>query len=330
MRVLTPPSKLIDFASNDYLGAARSPALFQAVLEEIEALGMLGSTGSRLLTGNHPYAEELEGALAGFHRAESGLLFSSGYTANLGLTRALVQEGKTAIFDSELHASTREGLSLAKGRSLPFFHNDLNHLEKRLKSAPGSFVFVESLYSTSGDFAPLREVVELSKRYEARLVVDEAHTTGLFGAEGRGVVSALNLEEEVYARVHTFGKALGVQGAIVIGGDPLKQLLVNGATSFIYTTAPSFLTLAAIKVAYKWIRAAEAERSRLLRLARLYDGSESPIKTLPPHLLEYLEERGFHTSLLRSPTVRRGKERLRVCIHAFNTKEQILALKAAQ
>jgi 8-amino-7-oxononanoate synthase len=283
-----------------------------------------------LLTGNHPYTEELEAFIARFHGADCGLLFPSGYTANLGLTRALIQEGKCALFDSELHASTREGLMLAKGRSLPFFHNDLDHLEKRLMNVPmGSFVFVESLYSTSGDFAPLSELVELTSRYEAKLVVDEAHTTGLFGLAGRGVVNALELEEKVYARVHTFGKALGIQGAIILGNDALKQLLVNCATSFIYTTAPSFLTLAAIKAAYLWMEAADSARKQLLSLARIFDGRDSPIKTLPPHLLESLERQGFHTSLLRSPTVRRGRERLRLCIHAFNTEEQILSLKEA-
>ncbi len=329
MRALKPPSKLIDFASNDYLGAARCEKLFDATLQEIHSLGKLGSTGSRLLTGNHPYTESLEREIANFHGATSGLLFSSGYTANLGVASAILGKEERGIFDSELHASTRQGLALSKGRCLPFFHNDLDHLEKRLKRAPGSFVFVEALYSTSGDFAPLQELVSLCQRYGAKLIVDEAHSTGLFGAKGRGRVSAMHLEELIFARIHTFGKALGVQGAIVLGSKALKSAMVNHATSFIYTTAPTFLNLAAIRAAYSWVASASSRREKLKKLSQLYDGSESPIKTLPLELFHSLEEKGFHTSVLRSPTVRKSKERLRLCIHAFNTEEQIHALKRA-
>ena len=263
LRKLSLPNNLIDFSSNDYLGFARSPELHELILTELETVNckletLSGSTGSRLLTGNSQYTEELETFIAYYHKAEAGLIFNSGYTANVGLISSIAQKGDIIFYDELSHASIYDGVRLSKAESFPFRHNDLNHLEERLKffqnarkENSNSYIIVESVYSMDGDFAPLIELVSLCEDYNVNLIVDEAHATGIFGEKGEGKVVELGLEEKVFSRVHTFGKALGCHGAIVLGSETLRNYLINFSRLFIYTTALPIHTLASIKSAYK-------------------------------------------------------------------------------
>ena len=284
----------IDFASNDYLGFARSPRLLSLFRERIDGLSQLGSTGSRLLTGNSAYCERLEKEIASYHGEEAGLIFSSGYAANLGLLSAIADREDIVVYDEKVHASIRDGIALSRARSFSFRHNDAEDLEKRLKRcAKPPFVVVESIYSTDGSRAPLEAIARLTDR----LIVDEAHATGVYGP---GLASM-----PVLARIHTFSKALGAHGAIVLGSLRLRDFLVTTSRSFIYSTALSMPQLVLIECAYK-----------LLREQKPFP-FPSPIITVP--LREAPKD--FDIRPLRYPTVPRGEECLRICLHTFNTRK---------
>ncbi|HRG37168.1 MAG TPA: pyridoxal phosphate-dependent aminotransferase family protein, partial [Bacteroidia bacterium] len=227
LRSLRTSNQLIDFCSNDYLGFSRNNTLQQAIENEWEALPVHynGATGSRLISGNTAYAENLEKTIAAFHEAEAGLIYNSGYDANVGLFSALGQNDTTAtfIYDELIHASVHDGIKLSRSTAYLFKHNDLYHLEERLKIAKGNiYVAVESIYSMDGDHAPLTEMVALCEKYNASLIVDEAHATGITANNGKGLVQLYGLEKRVFIRIHTFGKAMGCHGAIVVGSELLR------------------------------------------------------------------------------------------------------------
>ncbi len=344
-RVLKTASGLIDFCSNDYLGFARSEKLKALVQDEIEKYpGYLnGSGGSRLLSGNTAFIEELEQKIASFHQAEAGLIFNSGYDANLGLFSSLPQKGDTIIADELIHACIIDGARLSLANRFSFQHNDLNDLEKKLKNAKGiCYVAVESVYSMDGDTAPLPEIIQLTKQYNANLIVDEAHATGVFG---KGLVQLLNLEKQVFARMVTFGKALGSHGAIVLGSENLCNYLINFARSFIYTTAPSFHQLLTTKMAYQLLDTSLEQQIKLAELIALFKKevqkkhshqlieSNSAIQSIlvpgnskSKQTAEFLQKNGFDMRAILSPTVAAGKERLRICIHNYNSEEEIAEL----
>jgi 8-amino-7-oxononanoate synthase len=222
-RSLKVADGLIDFYSNDYLGFARDTALQSAIEQEIKnnANQPTGSTGSRLLSGNNAYVEALEAQLAAFHGSESALLFNSGFDANYGLLSTLPYRGDTIIYDELAHASFHDGMRSSKAASIAFKHNDVAHLEEKLKAATGlKYVVVESVYSMDGDIAPLTEISALCKKYSAGLIVDEAHAIGTQGAKGEGLATG---EIETLARVYTFGKAMGTHGAVVVCNQQLKE-----------------------------------------------------------------------------------------------------------
>ena len=232
LRKLYPQNNLVDFSSNDYLGFSHSAELKNIVTLELGTRNSefrTGSTGSRLLTGNSEYAEDLEKFIAEYHKAEAGLIFNSGYTANVGLVSSVAQKEDVIFYDELSHASIYDGVRLSKADSFPFRHNDVIHLEERLRffrsnrnARPSGqsfrrgnsscFVIVESVYSMDGDFSPLKEISSLCEGYNVNLIVDEAHATGIYGKKGEGRVVELNLEEKIFARIHTFGKALGCHG----------------------------------------------------------------------------------------------------------------------
>ncbi len=352
LRSLTSPAPgLVDFSSNDYLGLAASEVLAQRITEEIGHTPAHGATGSRLLSGNTHYAQELEEELALFHGAEAALLFNSGYAANCGFFSAVPQRGDTLFYDEASHASMKEGIRLSFAQSFPFRHNDVEDLQRKVKRAQGDvYVAVESLYSMDGDFAPLLELVTLCQEQGLFLVVDEAHSNGMYGQNGEGLVSALKLEEQVFARVMTFGKAMGCHGAAVIGPRQLQQFLLNFSRPFIYTTALPLASLVAIRQAYRLLPELSTERSRVQELSNYYQSltpdlsvwapfsgkqaqNGSPIQAwqLPnPVALRNLAQRiqasGFDVRPVFSPTVRAGKERLRLVLHAYNTPTQVLEL----
>lgn len=342
LRQLHIRSHFIDFSSNDYLGLARSPILAESMIKECKhhshELNRLGSTGSRLLTGNSYFAQDLENKIAMFHGYEAGLLFNCGYMANLGILSAIGAQGNTLFFDAGVHASILEGIRLSSAQAYPFRHNDLEHLEARLKVCScqkEKFICIESIYSTDGSLAPLREICWMAKKYHAHVIVDEAHAVGLRGPHGRGMLAEYNLTSHVFAQMHTFGKALGTHGAIVLGSNLLRQTLVNFASSFIYTTALPFYTLAAIQCSYDLFPRLDYQRQQLLKLIRLFQESKlsfskTHIQSIPIKGVETIKKiakklvrLGFDIRPLLSPTVRRGCEVLRICLHAFNTEDEL-------
>lgn len=347
-RQLQLSQQLIDFSSSDYLGLARSSKLHSAVTEELKMhqshFNGFGSTGSRLLTGNSIYAQNLEDRLAKFHGYDAGLLFSCGYMANVGLLSTVATVHDTILFDSEIHASTHDGLRLSRARAFPFRHNDLEHLENRLKgcSIKGNrFLCIESIYSMDGSKAPLPQIWQLADKYKALLIVDEAHAVGVCGPQGRGLVAEHNLTSQVFAQVTTFGKAIGAYGAIVLGSHTLKQALINFATSYIYTTALPLQSLAAIKCSYDLFPLLEDERQHIHSLIQLFqkefqgDCSISHIQPIPingndaaKNAAENLKNNHFDVRALLSPTVRRRHEILRICLHVYNTKREVSILIA--
>jgi 8-amino-7-oxononanoate synthase len=347
-RSLSTAHSAIDFSSNDYLGFALSDRFRQIIASFGAAALAPGSTGSRLLRGNSLFAETLEESIAAFHHAQAGLIFNSGYDANLGLFSSIASRGDTIIYDSLIHASIRDGVRLSGARAFNFSHNNTSQLNERLKAADGKgqvFVAVESVYSMDGDEAPLREIAALCKLYGANLVVDEAHATGVKGAMGQGLVYEAGLCDDVFARVHTFGKALGCHGAIVLGSRVLRDWLINYSRSFIYTTALPPASLAAISSAYQLIQENPAVISdlanRILQFRKDAScfgvvgllPSFSPIQcVLIPGNKEVrevagaLQKAGLDVRPILSPTVQSGKERLRICIHAFNSPAEINGL----
>ena len=249
-----PAPGLEDFSSNDYLGLSRCTTLNDLFIEKTRQFPghSLGSTGSRLLTGNSFFAEMLEKEIADHHESESALFFNSGYTANLALFAALPKKNDTIITDNCIHASVIDGCRLSYAKRLHFRHNDLTDLEQKLRKAQGTcYVAVESLYSMEGDVAPLKEISSLCKKYGALLIVDEAHAAGVYGM---GLVQEEGLEKDVFARVVTYGKAFGTHGASISGSSLLKQYLINYARPFIFTTAPSLHQLLAVRSAYAHIK----------------------------------------------------------------------------
>ncbi len=349
LRRLRADNHLIDFTSNDDLGFARSGTTktrFNELLNEFQP--DLGSTGSRLLSGNSPLYERLETDLAEFFRSQSALLFNSGFDANMGIFQALPRRGDTILYDQKIHASVKLGARLSLAPSFSFLHNDLEDLERRLKRASGDiFVATEALYSMDGDEAPLREIQELCDRYQAHLIVDEAHSTGVFGEQGRGKVFELGLEDRVLLRLHTFGKALGCHGAAITCGTLLKDYLLNFAHSFIYTTALPPHSLLAIKAALETLQTNDQTRLQLFQLIKHFTRAvgeyELPISPRPgpiqiletgsPKLARELEarlaEKGYGIKAIVAPTVPLGGERLRIVLHAFNTEEEVEGLSAA-
>ena len=358
-RSLSKESGLVDFVSNDYLGFVTTDKLL-AWLDK-QDVPMIphytGSTGSRLLSGNTEYAEALESKIANFHGAEAGLLFNSGYDANLGLFSSIAGKDDTIIYDELIHASIKDGARLGLAKHFSFRHNDAEHLRQKIKAATGNiFVAVESVYSMDGDFAPLEELAEICEEEGANLIVDEAHATGIYGAKGEGIVSDLKLQNQVFARMHTFGKAVGCHGAIVLGSKELRDYLINFARSFIYTTALPGHSLLAIDGAYQLLPESEAERKQLVSNINYYtkniialvdkvnhkplfdinDGFNllpSPIQTIiiPGNenvrkAAQIIRQKGFDVRPVLSPTVPAGKERLRICLHSFNTEMEMEGL----
>jgi 8-amino-7-oxononanoate synthase len=346
LRKLTNVSLLFDFSSNDYLGFARSVALKSLIEEQIQQIKPFknGSGGSRLLSGNHPYVEETEKFITNFHKAPAGLIFNSGYDANVGLLSSIPQRGDTIITDELIHASLIDGARLSYAERFKFKHNDLNDLEQKLKSAKGIiYVVVESVYSMDGDLAKLKEISKLCKKYEANLIVDEAHATGIFGIKGEGLVSLFGLENDVFARVITFGKAIGTHGAIILGSENLRNYLINFARSFIYTTAVPLHNIVAVNCAYQLLEKGNYQ-IEITQKIELYNSliqelklpriqSNSAIQTIlfknnetTKNAAKSLQDKGFDVKAILSPTVAAGKERLRICLHSYNTDKEITDL----
>lgn len=346
-RTLKINEGLTDFFSNDYLGfSANSEIDRRARAFSTDGSSVNGSTGSRLISGNTRAHEDLETNLALHFKAEAALLFNSGYDANIGLLSALLQRTDTVFFDRLSHASIRDGISLSQARSFGFEHNDLQDLDRKVRkgrSATGqNYVVVEAVYSMDGDEAPLAELAAYCRENKIYLIVDEAHSTGVFGPDGAGIAASLGLEDEIFARIHTFGKAMGCHGAAVIGSSSLKNYLINFARSFIYTTALPVLETLRIQAALHELRTTDqrdelmAKIEFFLSLAkelgvdRRFVSSRSPIqsflledKSMADKIMAIMEEEKIGSKAIFAPTVPKGQERIRICLHSFNTYDDI-------
>ncbi len=348
LRELSYNTKLVDFSSNDYLGISQLKEYKKSYLKKVNSYlendkHRLGATGSRLLTGNTDFAESLEVKIAQFHNAESGLIYGSGYTANMGLLSSVPQKGDVIFYDEESHASIKDGIRLSFADKYAFKHNNIEDLKSKLQkhSRENNFVVVESIYSMSGSIAPFEKIMELKDKIDFNLIVDEAHSTGVIGKSGTGLVSSIGLEKDCFARIITFGKALGVHGAIILGSDLLRKYLINFSRQFIYTTALSVDGLLAIESAYEVLPSLNDQREQLQSISKycnekmlelgLGNYSEfGPIKFIEvgdvktvKEVSTHLKENGFNVLPILSPTVKLGKEGLRLSLHAFNTKEQM-------
>ena len=392
LRNLTLPKPgQIDFSSNDFLSLSTSSRLKAEYLAELQRTGLsLGSGGSRLLDGNSAYAENLEQEIASFHGAEAGLLFNSGFDANAGFFACVPQPGDVIVYDELVHASVHDGMRLSRARKrFPFRHNSVSGLrevlERVLQEDEGFkhhetnvIVAVEAIYSMDGDVAPLKEIADLVDdvlgKGRGYIVVDEAHSTGVLGPKGSGLVCELGLENRMFARLHTFGKSLAGNGgksrvnlnyvletllmavayeftAIILGSHTLRHYLINYARPLIYTTFLAYPSLTLIRSSYRLMQTGETvtlqthlyhlTQTLFTSLHRLHSTSiasrklleipsacpKSPIFAIhlqqPRDLATYLQDRGMMVRAVVPPTVPLGKQRVRVCLHAGNSVDEV-------
>ncbi|RIV44043.1 aminotransferase class I/II-fold pyridoxal phosphate-dependent enzyme [Flagellimonas pelagia] len=351
LRFLPAQRDLIDFSSNDYLGFARNEEISNKTSLLVKnVFPKNGATGSRLLSGNHKLYDELEDFLVRHHSSDAALVFNSGYDANIGFFSSVPQRGDIVLYDELAHASIRDGIQMSHAKSYKFAHNDLQDLEQKIKafraqsrSEKEIYVVTESIFSMDGDSPDLQSLAILCKEQNCFLVVDEAHATGIFG-QGRDLISQLGLQKEVFARLITFGKAIGCHGAAILGNQSLKEYLINFSRSFIYTTALSPHAVASILSAYQYLKEQgepviqslqenisffKSESVRLQLSERFIQSNSAihcvivPGNTKVKYMAQELQLQGFDVKPILSPTVKEGGERLRFCLHAFNTKEEI-------
>lgn len=337
----------IDLTSNDYLGFREHPTLKQAALEAIESGMPLGSGGSRLLRGHTEAHESLEHHAASFFKTNKALYFATGYQANLALFTALPSRQDVIVFDSLIHASARDGIQASRPKHIRVPHNDLNAYEDALKQASQSaeiiWIAVESLYSMDGDFAPLSALYDLSLQYNAMLIVDEAHATGVFGPAGRGMVHTLPFDTkhpENIITLHTCGKALGVAGGLVCASADIIETLINKARPFIYSTAPPPLQAHLVHKALELSTSPTGDEQRqklfelieFIRSDAFLNGQFAAHKSqIVPIIIGQdkksldtataLQADGYDIRAVRPPSVPEGTARLRLSLSAILTTE---------
>ncbi len=344
------PREGVDFASNDYLALAGSPRLKRAIDAAIARGAPVGSGGSRLLRGNHPEHEALEAEAAAFFGSETALWFATGYGANSALVSTLPQRGDLIVYDGLIHASVHEGLRLARAEAVAAAHNDADAFADaiggwRERGGKGrAWIVVESLYSMDGDLAPLRALVEVARRHEAVLLVDEAHATGVFGPDGKGLAAELRPMPNLIT-LHTCGKGLGCEGALLCGPRVMRDHLVNRARGFIFSTAPSPLMAAAAREALR-ICADEPERRDALRALILHGermleplGATIGGSQIVPLIVgedartmdvaKKVRAAGFDVRGIRPPTVPQGTARLRISLTLNASTAEVDGLAAA-
>jgi 8-amino-7-oxononanoate synthase len=341
----------LNLSSNDYLGLSTDPRLKQATIEAVARAGRVGSTGSRLLSGNSRECEEIEAEFAAFAGTEAAVYFGSGYLANIGLFSSLLRPGDTVFSDARNHASLIDGMRLSGATKIIYPHGDLEFLEGALRAAANGTgaraIVSETVFSMEGDVAPLAELVALARRYDAAVVVDEAHAIGVWGPEGRGIAAELGLEREMLAVLHTCGKALASAGAFVCGSGALREHLINRARTFIFSTAMPPYMAGQIRAALALARGAEAERAHLRTIAAAFrEGlaaaglpcGTSSTQIVPVmlgtneaalHVAGELQRDGFAVKAIRPPTVPGGTARIRISLTSRITMDDIHRLVAA-
>jgi 8-amino-7-oxononanoate synthase len=337
----------IPLGSNDYLGLSTHPRLKEAVHRAVDDDSRLASTGSRLLSGNHERWDEMESEFASFVEAEAAVYFPSGYAANIGLLSSVLTRDDIVFSDAANHASLIDGIRLSRAKKIVFPHCDLNFLEdalRRDKCAGKRLIVVESIFSMEGDHAPLADLIELCEQFDAYLVVDEAHSVGVEGIEGRGSTRSLERCERVLATVHPCGKALASMGAFVVGSQILREFLINHARTFIFSTALPHYCAAHVSQALTLARQADEERSQLRKLSEYLrrgiraaglDTGTSDSQIVPVILgsndaairfAAALSEAGFAVRPIRPPTVPAGTSRLRLSLNASLSMENLDAV----
>ena len=326
---------LLDFSSNDYLNLSRHPKVIERARRALDEYGT-GATASRLVSGTIPLHEELESLISEHKGYESTLVFGSGYMANVGAIPSLVGRHDLVIADKLVHASIIDAITLSRAKLIRFKHNCVSDLKKILEKQADFkgrvLVVTESVFSMDGDIAPLRKIADLTDQFGVMLMVDEAHATGVFGEHGAGLVAAMHLQGRVNVTMGTLSKAMGGYGGYVGGSKALRELLVHGARSFIYTTAPPPAQMGAALGAFEVLGAEPSLGARLLRNALFFRSilEASGLNTLRsqsqiiPILIgdnqravaisNTLRERGIIASAIRPPTVPEGTARLRLSV----------------
>jgi len=350
----------VDFLSNDYLGYAQNSNIHGQYLSILKAykISKLGSTGSRLLSGNHGLFQIVEQKAKDLFNADAALFFNSGYTANMGLLSAVLKPKDVVFYDELCHASIREGLQLANAKTYKFQHCDYKDLEHKIRTQverlqpQNIYVVTESVFSMDGDTSDIPSLIEISEQHQAHLIIDEAHAVGVCGQDYKGLT--LNEGNKIFARILTCGKALGSHGAFILGSEQLKSYLINFSKPFIYTTAASPHQVASVLASLKYFGYENTEKIALQsvishfrqeikthELESHFIPSQTAIQsflisgnTKAKDLAKELQQQGFGVKAILHPTVRKGKERIRICLHSFNTKNEIIkfikSLKASE
>ncbi len=347
-------SSKTDFVSNDYLGMAREESVFRGATGILESMGMMrnGSTGSRLLSGNSELHEKTEAVLARLYGADSALIFNSGYDANLGLFSSLPQKDDVVLYDEFIHASVRDGIRMGLAKSYKYRHNDLDHLRELLqrlrKEADNDsqyYLATEAVFSMDGDQPDLESLIKLCAEFRCRLILDEAHAISGIDKTLKDLEDQETARRVVFARIVTFGKAMGVQGAAVLGCTQLRSYLVNFARSFIYSTALPPLSIATVFFACEqvkkeeYLQKKEGLRSNIERFLKVRDDLGLQERFIPSRsaihscvipgnssvkgVSEFLKKEGYDVLPILSPTVPSGQERIRFCLHSFNSPDEI-------
>ncbi|MBX7226771.1 MAG: pyridoxal phosphate-dependent aminotransferase family protein [Chitinophagales bacterium] len=348
LRTLKKQVDKIDFCSNDYLGLSASTWIKQQVeidYQQHYAHLRKSATGSRLLTGNSDLFEETESLIANFHKGESALLFNSGFDANVALVSTLARKGDVIYYDEFCHASILTGIKLSEATAIPFKHNDVGHLKTLFHQNPNgaSFCITESIFSMEGDKCPLKELVIFCEINTVYLFLDEAHALGVVGEKGSGWAVNEGVEDKVFARVYTYGKALGAHGAAIVGSGELRQYMINFAKPFIYSTALDTHAVLSIKWGYNFLYNFDKQIDRLNYLnKKFYEiltinypsitvlgqgpifGILSPSNQEAKRVAAALQNDGFDIRPILYPTVPKGQERLRFILHSYNEEAQII------
>ncbi len=344
-RVLYDFQDKIDFASNDYLGFSKNQIIKNIFLNNINNLFLEGSGGSRLISGNRTFIENIENKIAAIHCAESALIYSSGYQANIGLFSCIASKHDLYLIDEEVHASIYDGIRLSYAKHFKFQHNDFNHLkkliDKNINDYQNIFVVVESLYSMEGDTPNVSTLKELIDNKKVFLIVDETHGFGVLGEHQLGLFNKEDISKLCVARIIGYGKAFGFSGAAIVGSKLLKEYLINFSRSFIFSTALPLYHYQIISLLYDVLKNSADHYALLLQNINTYLNITTNINTFSHNRspIQYFRVQQNHDSIQKKllnhniyakiifpPTVIAGKERVRISLHSFNTKAEITQL----